>query len=198
MERHALLFRVKPGSEASVAEILGGYERPATTIDDTTRLLGTTVFMYRDIVVRVMEIEGDLRRVIAHLAGQPTIQATEAALNPHLAEPRDLSDPMAARAFFGRAMMKRLADQQPPAAPDTGTRGALLYTLPPDCHEATDAIYERGGVGAGRAGVGPVGAATVFRHGDVVVTIYDGAEEPTRLPSEQPLSVVTDRRAAVA
>lgn len=198
MERHALLFRVKPGSESSVTEILAGYERPATTIDDTTRLLGTTVFMYRDIVVRVMEIEGDLRRVIAHLASQPAIRATEAALNPHLAEPRDLSDPMAARAFFGRAMMKRLADQQPAGDATAGTPSALLYGLPPAAREATDAVYERAGVDAGRPGEPLPANATVFRHADVLVTIYAGDGEPTRLPGEQPMAVVTDRRALVA
>ena len=87
MERHALLFRVKPGTEAAVAEILGAYRRPPTEIDADTRLLGTTVLMHDNVVVRTMEIEGALPRVAAHLARQPEIQAAERALNPYLVEP---------------------------------------------------------------------------------------------------------------
>jgi hypothetical protein len=114
MERHSLLFRIKPGTEAHVADVLAGYESPATVIDDETRLLRTTVFMHGDVVVRTMDIEGSLQKVAAHLSRQPQIQATEQALNSSLAEPRDLSDPAAAGAFFRRAMMQRIVDRRIP------------------------------------------------------------------------------------
>jgi hypothetical protein len=106
MQRHALLFTVRPGSEEAVAAVLEGYRRPPTEIDAETRLLGTTVLMHRNVVVRTMEIEGSIRKVAGHLARQPEIQAAERALNPYLEQPRDMSDPLSALGFFQRAAMK--------------------------------------------------------------------------------------------
>ena len=117
MERHALLFRVKPGTEAAVEAVLAGYPRPATVIDDETRLLGTTVMMHGNVVVRSMEIEGSLPKVAAHLSRQPEIQAVERALNPYLEEPRDMTDPQSARAFFQRSGMRLLMHRGAPVRP---------------------------------------------------------------------------------
>ena len=71
MERHALLFRVKPGTEEAVAEILAAYQRPPTEIDAETRLLGTTVLMHGNVVVRTMQIEGSLPRSPPTWPGSP-------------------------------------------------------------------------------------------------------------------------------
>lgn len=108
MERHAVMFTVRPGTEDAVAEILAGYERPVAEIDDETRLLGTTVFMKGNVVVRVMDFEGRLERVMAHLSQQPSVRDVEERLNPYLEVPRDLSSPHGAREFFMRAMMRRI------------------------------------------------------------------------------------------
>jgi len=120
VERHAVMFTVRPGSEEAVAEILASYDRPAAEIDESTRLIGTTVFMKGNIVVRVMDFEGRLDRVMAHLSQQPTVRGVEERLNPYLEEPRDLSDPQGARQFFQRAMMRRIthrtAETQPKRA----------------------------------------------------------------------------------
>ncbi|GAA3383112.1 SchA/CurD-like domain-containing protein [Cryptosporangium minutisporangium] len=108
MQRHAITFRVKAESVDAVRELLANYEPPEWTAPDGTRLLGTSIFLKGDTVVRVMDIEGSLPSVMAHLAQQPSIQALERALDPHLAEPRDLSTPEGARAFFGAAMMEHV------------------------------------------------------------------------------------------
>lgn len=108
MERHAILFTVKPGSEDEVARILSSYERPPAEIDEETRLLATTVFMKDNVVIRVFDVEGSLEKVMRHLSQMPQIREAEEALNPYLEEPRDLSDPEGARQFFGRAMMRRV------------------------------------------------------------------------------------------
>lgn len=108
MERHAIMFTVKPGSEDEVARILSSYDRPPAEIDEDTRLLATTVFMKDNVVVRIFDIEGALDKVMRHLSQMPQIREAEEALNPYLEEPRDLSDQEGARRFFGRAMMQRL------------------------------------------------------------------------------------------
>ncbi|MED7825441.1 antibiotic biosynthesis monooxygenase, partial [Streptomyces chiangmaiensis] len=44
--RHALNFKVKPGSEPVVAKILADYASPEARVDDTTRLCCTSLFMH--------------------------------------------------------------------------------------------------------------------------------------------------------
>ena len=105
MERYALAFTVQPGTERQVADILSSYRRPLTHIDDHTRLLGTTVFMRGNLVVRVLDIEGALPTVMQHLAAQPEIQEAERQLTPYLEQPRDMTTPEGARDFFLNAMM---------------------------------------------------------------------------------------------
>jgi len=104
-ERYAIMFAIKPGSEQAVARILSSYGRPQAEIDEHTRLLSTTVFMKGTWVVRVLEIEGELFKVMRHLGTQPEIRATEEALNPHLAEQRDLSSVDGIRSFYMRSFM---------------------------------------------------------------------------------------------
>lgn len=108
MDRYALHFTVKPGAEEEVAHLLKTYDRPPPEIDDETKLLGTTIFMHGNHVIRVMDVQGDLRKVIQHLAAQPGIHELEEKLTPLLEEPRDMSTPEGARGFFMKAMMTRV------------------------------------------------------------------------------------------
>ncbi|MFC7621304.1 SchA/CurD-like domain-containing protein [Microlunatus sp. GCM10028923] len=108
MQRYAIMFRVRPGTEDQVKELLAGYEPPEWVTPDGARLLGTSIFIKDGLVVRMMEVDGPLPSIMAHLARQPSIQQLERDLDPFLAEPRDLSTPEGARAFFGRAMMEHV------------------------------------------------------------------------------------------
>lgn len=108
MERYALYFTCKPGHEDAVAEILGSYDRPVPYIDEESRLISTSIFMHGNVIVRVLDVEGDLIKVVRHLSQQPAIQEVEAKLTPHLEEARDMSTPETAAAFFMKAMMTRV------------------------------------------------------------------------------------------
>ncbi len=177
MPRHSLLFRLKPGTADHVAAVLADYESPVTVIDDETRLLRTTVFMHGDVVVRTMDIEGSLQKVAGHLSRQPQIQAVELALNSSLAEPRDLSDPAAAGAFFRRAMMRCIVDRRIPLEPGADesavTRHALLYPLRPGTGAAADAVFQGGGDPPAQVGATRLQSTTVFRHGDTVMRLFE-------------------------
>jgi hypothetical protein len=107
-ERYALYFTVKPGTEEKVAELFANYARPQRSGEGGARLLGTTVFMKDNIVIRVLDVEGPLEQVMAHLSRQPAIRDLEAQLEEYLEIPRDMSTPEGARAFFGRARMRQL------------------------------------------------------------------------------------------
>lgn len=108
MERYAITFRVKPGTDNEVRDLLAHYDPPAWEAPDGTRLLGTSIFMKDGVVVRMMEIDGNLPAAMAHLARQPSIQELERKLDAYLVEPRDLSTPQGARTFFRNAMMEHV------------------------------------------------------------------------------------------
>jgi hypothetical protein len=107
------MWTVRPGTENKVVEIFSNYESPDPVIKDEDgnpvgKLLGTQVFMKDNVVVRVMEIEGEFRHAAAHLGKQPQIQAVEAALDPLIETPRDMSTPEGARKFFMDTAMRCL------------------------------------------------------------------------------------------
>jgi hypothetical protein len=162
--RYALSFVVKAGSEEDVARILSSYGRPATDVNPQTRLLRTSVFMHGSRVVRSMDVQGDHRLALGHLAAQPAVRAVEAALNEHLVEPRNMEDPIAARAFFARSSLPRVDESQP--VPDGQDRRGLLVPV----------LAGRGAeVSAALHGLSlSFGGGTVFCRGDVVVWMLDG------------------------
>lgn len=108
MQRYAITFRVRPGTEDQVKDLLANYDPPAWETPDGTRLLGTSIFIKDGVVVRMMEIDGNLPSVMAHLAAQPSIRELERRLDEFLLEPRDLSTPQGAQAFFRGAMMEHV------------------------------------------------------------------------------------------
>lgn len=185
MERYALTFPVRPGTEPEVQQILSAYPRPQTEIGDGARLLGTAVFLWGPRVVRMMDVEGPLPLVMRHLATQPAIRATEEALNPLLAEPRDLSDPGAAAAFFQRAMMRRvmhwIADPDL-LAPTMGAptcRMALGFPLRPGTGDAAAGVLSGWNPMEVRGGVPTMLASiSVFQQGDLLVMAVECAGEP--------------------
>lgn len=105
MQRYAITFQIRPGTEAAVKELLSSYDPPEWVTTDGTRLLSTSIFMKGTTVIRVIEIDGNLPSVMAHLAKQPSIQRLERELDQYLAEPRDMSSPEGARTFFLSALM---------------------------------------------------------------------------------------------
>lgn len=180
MERHAITFPIRPGSEAEVTRILSGYAPPRTAIDETTRLLATSVFLWRSRVVRVMDVEGMLPVVMRHLSQDPSIRAVEEEINPHLAEPRDLANPEAARAFFARSLMRRIAHRvtDPADLPAGGgrTRVALRYPVRAGCGDQAAEILAGGSALPVRAAEGTaLASTTVFQQGDLLIRMAEFA-----------------------
>jgi hypothetical protein len=115
-QRYAVMFRVRPGTEETVAELLAGYQAPVRYVDEDTRLVSTSVFMKDQLIVRMIEIEGSLPKVMAHLSQDPNIQYVERELDKYLIEEdrRDMSTPEGAREFFLRAMFRTVTTRQAP------------------------------------------------------------------------------------
>lgn len=115
MQRYAVTFRVRPGTEDAVADLLASYDPPNPEIDAETRLLSTSVFMKDQQIVRMIEFEGDFRKVMARLSQDPSIQYVEKELDKYLVEEdrRDMSNPQGAKEFFARAMMRTVTTRVP-------------------------------------------------------------------------------------
>jgi hypothetical protein len=107
------MWTVKPGTEEKVAELFANYVSPEHTVrgedgEVKGKLLSTAVFMKDNVIVRVMEVEGDMAAVAAHLGAQPGIQALERQLDDYLEVPRDMSTPEGAAKFFRESAMRCL------------------------------------------------------------------------------------------
>ena len=114
---HGLQYPLKPGSEEAVKELFHRSGRPAFDVTDEDgnvvgRLLGTMVFVGREIAVRIIEVEGALPQVAAHMSRQPEVKAFERELEQYLAEPRDMVSPDGAREFFQKAALENVISRR--------------------------------------------------------------------------------------
>jgi len=109
----ALLYKMKPGVEEEVTQLFQSSGRPDHEVRDADgnvvgRLLTTMVFVGKEAAVRVIEVEGDVQVVAGHISQQPEVKEFERGVEQYLAEPRDLSTPEGARAFFHRSGMRNV------------------------------------------------------------------------------------------
>lgn len=184
MQRHALTFPVRPGAEEQARRVLAGYPRPDTRVGEGARLLATSVFFWNEHVVRVIDVDGPFPVIMRHLAADPAIRATEEALNPLLAEPRRLDDPAQMKAFFDRALMRRVMHRVTVSdlLPRNGPYGrvALRYPVRAGHGETLERLLAEGRfppvIVPERA---VLASTTVFRHGDLVVQMADVAGDVT-------------------
>jgi hypothetical protein len=108
---HALFYPLKAGSEETVKELFANSGRPTFDVQDADgrvigRLLGTMAFVGKEMAVRVIEVEGPLPMVAAHMSRQPEVREFEDQLEEHLRVPRDMRSPEGARAFFRDAALE--------------------------------------------------------------------------------------------
>jgi SchA/CurD like domain-containing protein len=108
---HALYYPLKAGSEETVKQLFKASGRPKFDVRDDQghvigRLLGTMAFVGKEMAVRVIEVEGPIPMVAAHMSRQPEVKEFERQLEDHLAVPRDMVTPEGARAFFRDAALE--------------------------------------------------------------------------------------------
>ncbi|GAA3602635.1 hypothetical protein GCM10022419_103740 [Nonomuraea rosea] len=116
MQRLAIMFRIKPGTEDKVRDLLANYAPPVRVTADGTRMLSTSVFMKDGIVVRMIEIEGHVPSLMAHIAQDPSIQYVESELDKYVVEEdrRSADTPEGAREFFLRMGMEHITTRVAP------------------------------------------------------------------------------------
>ncbi|WP_020667132.1 SchA/CurD-like domain-containing protein [Amycolatopsis nigrescens] len=114
---HGLQYPLKPGSEETVKELFRKSGRPTFDVTDDNgevvgRLLGTMVFVGKEIAIRIIEVEGPLPLVAAHMSRQPEVREFERELEEHLAAPRDMVTPNGARQFFQQAALENVISRR--------------------------------------------------------------------------------------
>ncbi|MDX3569673.1 SchA/CurD-like domain-containing protein [Streptomyces sp. ID05-47C] len=171
--RHALTFTVKPGSEEAVAKILADYASPEPRVDDTTRLIRTSLFMHGNRVVRAIEVRGDLLAALRHVARQPEVRAVEEAINPYLEQDRDLDDPESARVFFTRAALPAVHHVTAGEAKPDAVRHALYYPARDGGGLRLAELLSQQDEQAADDPRSPVLRSTIFQRDDVVVRLVD-------------------------
>ena len=108
---HALFYPLKPGSEEKVKDLFRRSGRPSFEVTDgdgkvVGKLLGTMAFVGREMAVRVIEVEGPLPVVAAHMSRQQAVKDFERELEELISVPRDMTTPEGAREFFSRAALE--------------------------------------------------------------------------------------------
>jgi SchA/CurD like domain-containing protein len=112
-----LTWKVKPGTEQIVEELFRNSGRPEHVIrgEDGAvkgKLLSTIVLMKDNVVVRLIEFEGDLRDVAQHMRRQKEVVDLERGLDQYLETPRDMSTPEGVQKFFREASMRCILARQ--------------------------------------------------------------------------------------
>lgn len=118
---HALYYPIKEGSEEIVKELFRNSGRPSFEITAPDghvvgKLLATMAFVGTGIAIRVIEVDGPLPIVAAHMSRQPEVREFERQLEEHLTEGRDMVTPEGARAFFQKAGMENVLNRRAPDA----------------------------------------------------------------------------------
>jgi hypothetical protein len=184
MTWHALHYPLKVGSEDAVKELFRSSGRPDFDVTDgdgrpVGRLLGTMAFVGKGKAIRVMEVDGPLPVVAAHLSRQPAIRDFERRLEEHLAVPRDMTSPEGARTFFQRAGMASVAVHPVEGRPAVTWHG-VYYPLRPGSEEAVTELFT--GTRDGRRPDLTIRDNTGRKVGQVVGTmVFVGREKALRL-----------------
>jgi len=111
---HAVLYPVKAGTEQLVAELFQQARLSDPVVRDgqgapVGRLLGTMVFAGPGRILRVIEFEGTLPQLIAHLRRQRGTADFQLSLNPYLDLPVAPSGPEHVGGFFRDAALEWVA-----------------------------------------------------------------------------------------
>lgn len=199
MNRHALAYRLRPGTEQEAAATAAanpwpvGWAGPAQT-----RLAACTVFQRPRLLLRILDIGsgdlgsrdtgsrdtdgGDTEACLSGLAGNPDVLAAEARLATMLTAARDvanatdvraLHEQLAAACFAGRVTAPELL---PPGFDGATTRAALVYPVRRGRGPALQRLLTGGRNLPVRADSRTSLASTsLFRRGDLVVRLVEVA-----------------------
>ncbi|OLB65369.1 MAG: hypothetical protein AUI10_07190 [Actinobacteria bacterium 13_2_20CM_2_72_6] len=144
----AIMYKVQPGHEEEIAEIFSpaNFKRVGTAQvqdqqgEQSGRILGTGLFIQDDTMVRVIQHEGSLADLGAHMGSQRGVHEAERRLAPFLAAQRDTETSEGFQAHFRNSIMQcvqqRAIEERPGAQ-----LAALRYRIKPGSADAIAKIF---------------------------------------------------------
>lgn len=171
---------------------MADYRPPQSWVDATTRLCRTSLFMHGNRMVRAVEVTGDLGHAMQHVAAQPDVRAVEDAINPHLEEARDFSDPTSIRSFFARAALPAVHHvQATPVQASSGsgsagelTRLGFLYPVRPGRGAAAMRLFADLDRAAAQDPDPRLASSTLFMREDLLVRVVDVSAPDRENPAD--------------
>lgn len=186
----AISYEVKPGFEDKIAEICSspgfkGGDSPAlvdSRKEGEDRLAGMGAFIAGDLMVRVIQFDGELGAVARQMAAQEGVRKAEQQLAPYLREPRDTITVDGFVSYFERNAMRCIQERVIRDRPAVEL-AAMRHTIKPDAADAIAQVFAetkpagkpvlRGGGGQAS---GAIEAVALFVHEQAMVRVvqYEG------------------------
>nr|AJD20002.1 monooxygenase [uncultured bacterium] len=115
----AISYKVQPGHEDEIAEIFSAEnfrraDSPVLRDDDGAevgRLQATALFIQDDLMVRVIQYQGDMAAIGRHMAGQRGVHEAERKLAPFLAASRDTDTAEGFKQHFRNSLMAKVDER---------------------------------------------------------------------------------------
>lgn len=148
MPLSAISYGIKPGHEEEIAEIFSpkNFRRVDSPVmrdengDEIGTLLATGVFIQDTAMIRVIEYEGDIRRIGQHMARQEGVQEAERKIAPFLLAQRDTRTEAGFTQHIRNASMRCLMQRRIPDVPAT-SMAALRYRIKPGSEDAIAELF---------------------------------------------------------
>jgi hypothetical protein len=138
MPLSAISYGIEPGHEEEIAEIFSprNFRRVDSAAirdengEEVGKLLATGVFIQDTAMIRVIEYEGDIRRIGQHMARQEGVQEAERRIAPFLLEQRDTRDATGFTNHMRNSAIRCLMQRSIPGVP-AARMLALRYPIKP-------------------------------------------------------------------
>lgn len=180
MNRHALAYPLAAGADQSAVAVAREWTWPMKGWESGSRLLACTVFHQPGLLIRFLDVEGELDPCLRALARDESVRRCEARLARWLADPpagdpdieelhRRLALPWIAGRFTDPALL--------PAGHQVRTsRAALLYPVRPGQGQAVrEALTGGRGLQVRATESTALASTAVFGSGDLVVRLVEVA-----------------------
>jgi hypothetical protein len=186
MNRHALAYPLAPGRDDEAAKAVLADPWPVGWSDGDTKLTACTVFHRGGLLLRILDIDGDINACLSGLARSSQVVSAESALATLLAAPEEVTSAPDIERLHARSAAPRFAGRftdpalLPPGFGGITTRAALAYPVRPGYGAALEKVLSGGRNLPVRADATTALASTaVFRQYDLVVRLVEVAGDIT-------------------
>ncbi|MFJ6194736.1 TcmI family type II polyketide cyclase [Micromonospora sp. NPDC092111] len=171
--RNVIVCRMVPGSERTVADVFGYYDR--TTRPQDLGVVGRTLLSFHDLYIHVIERDAD-PKVTGQTRGLPAFQKIAEAIGPYVTPyPRYWKNPSdsVAKEFYHWAPA---AGEEPAADPGSPNRTVIVARIKPGAEPTVAQIFGESDAGPLPARMGVTGR-WLYSIDDVYLHVLERTDE---------------------